>query len=363
MTAHRFISVKKADPLFKKYLLGKADSGLRPIPIETFNLGSPEETVTFELLDEANLKRPSKFEFISRLIKLPTFLLILMPLFYVLTKNYVDERFYDPFSVTLAAISMLFLFAGLNIRNDVVDHLSGFDRVNISYTPKPIMSGWIATWRASQISWILIGVSFIISLPIFILQAELFKLLAVVTTLLVISQFFEKNSYKQNWLGEWALFLLLGPALVSGYQVSLGGGIDTEVLSFGVMWGSACLFLIHVNNFSHLLTSSQARIQNTMTKMGFDKAKRFLIAWWTVYFIFWFLFHWFFGGLFWTLFGTAALVFWSLPLFLKIGQIHSPIGSRLKEIRRESLKTFLMMVAILVAENLWYIGVKLDWTI
>ncbi|MBC7421610.1 MAG: prenyltransferase [Bdellovibrio sp.] len=363
MRSHRFISVKKADPLFSQYLLGKTADGLRPIPVETFNLGSPEETVTFEMLEQKEIQRPSVFEFVSRLIKLPTFLLILMPLFFVFTKNFVDDRFRDPFCIVLAAFAMLFLFAGLNIRNDVVDHLSGFDRVNIAFTAKPIMSGWVTAWKAAHISWILIGISFLISLPIFILQIELFRILVVVIVLLVVSQFFEKNSYKQNWLGEWTLFLLLGPALVSGYQVSLGAGIDTEGLAFGVLWGFACLFLIHVNNFSHMLTSSQAQIKNTMTKMGFDKAKKFLIAWWTTYFVLWFLFHWFYGGMFWTLFGTALLVFWSLPLFLKVAKIQSPIGSSLKEIRRESLKTFLMMVAILVVENLWYIGVKLDWTL
>ncbi len=363
MKPHRFVSLKKADPLFEQYLNGQVEPGYRPIPVETLNLGSPEESVTFELRNLSEIKRPQAFKFISYFIKLPSFTLILMPLFFVLTKNFVADRFYDPFSMLLASIAIVFLYAGLNIRNDVVDHLSGFDRVNIAYSPKPILCGWTTAAASLKISWILIGISFVISLPIFILQNELIRILAVVVILFLATQFLQKNSYKQNWLGEWTLFILVGPALVAGYQVSLGAGVDTQGLAFGVLWGFACLFLIHVNNFSHLLTSSQAQIKNSITKMGFDRAKTFLMIWWGTAIVFWTIFHWFYSNSFWTGFGTAFMIIASMPFFKNLSKIQSPLSSSLKKVRKDSVRAFLAMVFIFLIENFSYVGAKLDWKI
>ncbi|MBC7743044.1 MAG: prenyltransferase [Bdellovibrionaceae bacterium] len=362
MSATRFQTIKKSDPLFIQYLWGESQSGARPVPIETFNLGLPEETVTFEFLTRDQISKVNFLTFLSHFIKLNSFTLVLMPLFFVLTKNFVNDRYNDPFSIILAALSMILLYAGLNIRNDVVDHLSGFDRVNIAFYPKPILKGWITAKTASRISWTLMTGSFLISLPIFILQNELIRVVTGVILLIIMSQLVSKNSYKNTLLGEMTLFLLLGPALVAGYQVSMGAGIDTEVLSFGVLWGTASVFLIHINNFSHLVTSAQARIKNSMTNMGFDNAKKFIIFWWFLLLGMWIGFHWFFMPLLNTLLSTLILIGFSVPFLIQLKKIKSPLGSELRHLRKESVKIFVMIAFIFFVENLLSIGTKLNWT-
>jgi len=366
MNFNSFKTLKRSDAEFEDYLWG-AGTHLQnktvPLPVKTLNLGEKNETVTFQIFTHFEINRPSMWTLIASLIKVHTYILVLMPLFFVLAKNFVDERARDPVSIILAAIASLLLYAGLNIRNDVIDHVYGYDRVNILKSNKPIARGWITARQASKVSWILMGLAAVIALPAFFFEHELISVMCVAAGLFMLGQFVKQNSYKYNRVGEVILFILVGAGLASGYQVALGAGIDTEVLVFGVMWGFAVLFLIHVNNFSHILTSSQAGILNTMTRMGFDKAQKFLIIWWSFFCGLWFIYHYNYASLIWTIFGTLLLVIWSFPLFNKILKIRSPLGSDLDMIRKEAYRAFLIMVFILFSENFWYVGEKLNWSL
>lgn len=358
-----FVSLKKDQKEFREYLLGISPKGYRAIPVQTLNLGSEDETVTFDCRPMKEIPKPSFFLFLISFIKLRSYLLILLPLLFVVVKNFVAGRFYDPFSLCFAVTGMVILYAGINIRNDLVDHMSGFDRVNIPYSDKPILQGWISAYRANQWAWILIFFAAVVSIPTLVLQNEEVRVLVVVLALVFIGQIFRGSYYKEKHFGELILFILIGPGVVSGYQVALGAGIDTEGLAFGILWGFATLFLIHTNNFCHLLTSSQAQIKNSMTKLGFDRAKKFLIWWWVVFILLFFVFHWYYASTFWTWFGTGLLIFWSFPLLIEISKIRSPLGSDLMNLRKTAHHTFTLMVFILMVEFIWYAGVKINWTI
>lgn len=356
-----FITLKKKDSDFKNYLWGKFSNTQLALPMTTMNLDSPEETVTFEIVDKSSVKKPSALHIFSSLIKFQNLFLILLPLFYVLIKNYVDNRFRDPGTCFIATLAMLFIFAALNIRNDVNDHVSGYDRVNIAPTVKPINKGWITASQASNLSWLLTLIAMAISFPVMLRQPEEARVIAVVTVLIFAGRLLSKNSYKNQRWGEVIFFILAGPGVVSGYQVALGAGIDTEGLAFGILWAWGIQFLVHLNNFNHILTSSQAGIKNTMTNSGFDKAKNILIGWWCAFIVLWVLYHYFYASTFWSYLTTAVLIFWSIPTFIKISEIQSPLGSDLAEAKRVGYRNFLLMCVLIVIEFYWYLGNKNDW--
>ncbi|AZZ35763.1 hypothetical protein CIK05_02750 [Bdellovibrio sp. qaytius] len=358
-----FITLKKKDSAFKNYLLGTFSKTQLAMPMSTMNLDSPEETVTFEIVEKSSIKRPSVFSTFFALIKFQNLFLILLPLFYVLVKNYVDNRFRDPGTCMIASLGMLFIFAALNIRNDVNDHMSGYDRVNITHTAKPINKGWITADSASNISWILTMIATLIAVPVMYRQPEEARVIAVVTVLIFAGRLLSKNSYKNQRWGEVIFFILAGPGVISGYQVALGAGVDTEGLAFGVLWAWGIQFLVHLNNFSHILTSSQAGIKNTMTNAGFDKAKKILIGWWCAFIVLWVLYHYFYASTFWSYLTTAILIFWSIPTFIKISETSSPLGSDLAEAKQVGYRTFLLMCVLIVIEFYWYLGNKNDWFI
>jgi|GEM_PF-917538 len=364
-----YVTLKKSDTNFFEYLWGANPNGehnalpktQRAIPVKTYNLGTPEESVTFELKNITDTKKPSFFVFASSLIKLNSFVLILLPLLYILTKNFITKNLTDPLAILLAALSAVLLFAGFNIRNDVNDHTSGFDRVNLGTSCKPIQMGWISAHKAARLSLILILISGVLALPVVFLHPQLLWIIVFSFVLFFIGRFTKNNSYKQQHLGEFILFILAGPALVLGYQVAMGAGLDVQAVSFGTLWGFGVLFLIQINNFSHIMTSSQAGIKNTMTQLGFDRAQKFLVLSWVLFLIFWILFHYYFANIYWLIFGSLLLVFCSVPFFKKILNIKSPMGSDLPHIRNKAHKTFLLMGCLFIAEIFWSLGLLL-WT-
>lgn len=350
----QFKTLKKNDPLFKSYLWGQFSDHLIARPINNLNVGSEQETVTFELVERHKINKPSMIELFFKLIKIRNYVLIFIPLLYIASKNYVDDRFFDPSSFALAIIGSLFLFAAFNIRNDIHDHLSGYDRVNIDHREKPIVKGWVTANEASMVSWILIVIAAVCSVPVMLAQHESARVVAVILILTFLGKLLSKNSYKNQRWGEIIFFLLIGPTLVAGYQTSLGSGVDTECLVFGIMWAWAIQFLVHLNNFSHIMTSSQAGIKNTITNAGFDKAKKILVLWWLLFLGLWTAFHYFYASIFWSWLATLILVFWSIPTLIKIAETQSPVGSDLLSLRKVGYRNFLLMAGLIVLEFLWY---------
>ena len=348
----KYVTIKQSEPSFSDYLWGRTSETLpshqRPLPIKTYHLGTPEESITFEIQNSADIKRPHFLNMISSLIKLKSFSVILFPLFFTMTKNNININHFDFFSLSVAVVASLFLFAGLNIRNDIFDHISGFDRVNIDAQLKPIRQGWITATQASRVSLLLILTAAFLSLTILFYQPKLRLLVLLALSLFSVGRFAKNNSYKQQHLGEFILMVLVGPILVSGYQLAVGADIDFEVLSFGLLWGYIVFYLIQVNNFSHLMTSSQAGIQNTMTKLGFDRSQKFLLIAWTFFILFFSFFQFFYQSAFRLVLCFVFLILASVPLYKKIINIKSPMGSGLQLVRQTAHRVFVMMMMIYV---------------
>jgi 1,4-dihydroxy-2-naphthoate octaprenyltransferase len=358
----RFVTLKKTDVQFSQYIWGTFSNTERALPIESLNNGTTHESVTFEIKKNDEIQKPSYLVIMSRLLKWNYFFLLLIPFLYVFVKNLVFQRIFDPISFGLAAVSSVFLFAGLNIRNDILDHVSGFDRIIKSSGPKPLLLGWITAHKANQISLALSVFAIMLAIPVCIRQHEALRVVVISLILLIVGNFFNKNNYKFNYFSEFILFLILGPTLCAGYQVSMGSGVDTEILVFGTVWGVAVLFLLYIVQFYNLFETSQVGIKNTLTKMGFDKSKTFLISWWIFFIVLWATYHYFYASVFSLWFGTNILIFWSWPTFIKIKQAHSPIGSQLAKVRRAAYRAFALMVAILIVELSSYVYTYLDRT-
>lgn len=356
--ATRYITLKKTDAAFHQYLSGSVDLSFRPIPVKSYNIGTADEAITFELVPTQTQKSATVPALIFRLVKPKTFVLALFPFFYVFFSalGYKGFDFLYTFLATLAALALL---SALNIRNDVVDHYSGFDRVNVEAKPKPIARGWISAEKAQKISNLFLLAALILALPVIWKYPMVLGIVAVSGFLFFIGRLLQKNSYKNQHFGELSLFLLSGPAYFAGLYWAGGTPFILKNVIFSFVWGLGVLFLIQVNNFSHIMTSSQNQIQNTMTKLGFDRAQTYLVFHWLVFVFSWSVFHIYqrdfaVSGAF--IFILAIL---SVHFFYRIKRIRSPMGSGLFRIRKQAYRIFSVMVlfsSILIAwPTLWYL--------
>ncbi len=357
----RYITIQKTDKDFNKYIWGTFSDLEFATPVQSVKQNIQNQEVTFEIKNIHEVNRPFIGKVILQMTKWNYYYLLLVPLFFVFAKNLMFGRLFDLNSFLMSAISSILLCAGLNIRNEVVDHISGYDQVVFLGKPKPLNKAWITAWQANLIAWGLMTIAIVIATPVFLAQKEALRVALVTFVLLILGNFLNKNNYKFNSFSEFILFILFGPALCTGYQTSLGAGIDTEIIVFGTLWGMTAMFLVYIVQFSNLFETSQAGIKNTLTRLGFDKAKIFLKRWWICCLLLWFVFHYFYSSLYWSIMTSLILIFWSISTIIKISAIHSPIGSDLKMVREYGFKIVAIMITLLVIEQIGHVVRFLDW--
>lgn len=348
------ITLSKGDAEFNAYLMGTFSKTHRALPISTLNANSARETVTFEIKPLAEIRRPSYFFLLLYLLKVRAFILILFPLFLLLVKNTADKTIKDPIVVLISTLGILSAYFAVNLRNDYTDHIKGLDRINPQAGSRVIQNGWMT---ASQIRhWAHVFVLFATMFAGMVIFAfpEVIGVVMLTFMVSIWAQFLKKGSFKYHKGGEFFVFLLLGPLLSTGYQISISGFWDIESLYLGIIWGWLVVFLQHIKNFEYIMINAQAKFHNTVTWLGFDRSKTLLKIWWTLFVVQFLAYHYRYAGIFWTWFLGAVLVFCSMPFFIGLNHLHSSVGSDLIRVRRVGYGLVLLSLFLWTAENIWY---------
>jgi 1,4-dihydroxy-2-naphthoate octaprenyltransferase len=350
-----YVTLKKNDSNFEAYLWGTFSMDRTAIPIKSYNLGTVEEAVTFEIIEDANRDLNSTIFHFLKLIKPKNFVFVLLPYLFVISQYFLrlQQESFDSqasISVCLSLVASLFLISGLNARNDVNDHVSGYDRVNATDLNKPITIGLIKAITAQKFSNVLLLFSVVAALPVFWMQPQTLIVAAVAALLIFFGKLLSKNAYKMQHFGEIFLFLLAGPLLTSGFWLAADMPLNETAIGFSIMWGSLILFLVQLNNFANIMTSSQYGIKNTVTRLGFDLAPKFIIFCWSVFYLTWcwVQFAVFFN--FTALVTSVLLAVLSCLFFVRLLHIKSPMGSGLMRIRDLGINIFYFISICLVLQ-------------
>jgi len=354
-------TVGKSDHDFLSYLEGSFSKTQRALPIQSLNIESDQETITFRLVEIKEIERPSYFSLLPEILKMRTWLYAFFPMFLIFVKNAADAEPLHFFSYALACIAALFTFLGLQLRNDYIDYIRGSDRLRLNSQTKPLQKGWLAAWQVRNLSWMFLILAAVVSLPIYWMWPAVLYLVLGLVAVAVVFGVFKKSTYKFEKFHEFFVFLFLGPALFAGLQLSMGDSLDKETLFLGGIWGWLCVFQMYIKNFEDIATSSQYGLKNTINWLGFDRSKVFLKYNWLAFVFAFFIYHWFFASVFSTWFLTAVILFWTWPVLQKQMAVSSPLGSsHLQNIKR--WKSLIVLVTILwFLENLFYISSMWRW--
>jgi 1,4-dihydroxy-2-naphthoate octaprenyltransferase len=348
------VTLSKGSPEFESYLLGTFSKDKRALPVRTLNANSSLETVTFEIKSISEIEMPSLPVLLLYLLKVRALILVLFPMYLILVKNTADKTILDPVVVLLSTLGILCTYIAVNLRNDFTDHIKGLDRINPKAGSRVIQKGWMT---AAQVkSW----ANFFVGLALGAASLVIFAFPVVVGVVLLTflvgiwAQFLKKGSFKYQRGGEVFVFLLLGPFLTTGYHISIAGSWDLESLFLGVIWGWLVVFLQHIKNFEFIIINSQAGFHNTVTWLGFDKAKTMLKWWWLIFLSMFIAYHIEYAGSFWTWFLGGVLAFSAFPFFIGINNLQSPAGSDLVRVRKRGYNLVLVTIFLWALENIWY---------
>ncbi|MGZ5278920.1 MAG: prenyltransferase [Pseudobdellovibrionaceae bacterium] len=347
------ITLSKGDPRFPAYIEGTFSKDHRALPLQSLNVNTSSEQVTFQILLKAQIQPPFLGLHWLQVLKVKNLLMVAFPIFLVFLKNWQAGTLFDPVSSGLGAMGALFLMTAVNLRNDYLDHLSGLDRLHPQSGSHAIQKGWVTASQVRQWSFLYLALGILFGLPALIRYPQILVLVGVFTLLGIFGMTSFKTGLKYRRWSEWTVFLLLGPLLTIGMQFSMGAPFDSSVLLLGALTGWLSMFHLHLKNFEQLMINDQARFQNTVTWLGFEKSKSWLIFCWLVLVAGLGVLHFqvaeFRGGL--LVFAVGLVV---SGLFIRaLLALQSPVGSQMKIVVNIGQKGILALMTVWTFELLW----------
>ncbi len=344
------ITLSKKDSRFFSYIDGTFSHEQRALPVTSLNVNTESEQVTFCLVPTAEIAQ-SLFGFQwLQILKVRNFLMIAFPVFLVFAKNWkhgiLAQINWDPLTGILASLGALCLMTAVNLRNDYLDHISGLDRIHPQSGSRAIQKGWVTAFQVKIWSFVYLGFGVLLGLRAVLLYSEVLIVVAIFAFLGVLGMTSYKTGLKYRRWSEWAVFLLLGPLLTLGIQSSMGGGFDLEAIGIGFLTGALSVFYLHLKNFEQLMVNDQADFQNTISWLGFENGKKWLVGWWIFTIATLNVYHLFYSTTFWQASFLIVTLATILPFVSRLSQITSPLSSRMKNLVPLGKKMILAVMTV-----------------
>lgn len=171
------------------------------------------------------------------------------------------------------AISLLFLHAGSNVISDVDDYKKGVDAKGTLGGSRVLPDGLLTPKEMFRFGLLLFGFAVLAGLPIILDRGMLVLWLGIVG---IIGGFFYTGrpiGYKYVALGDIFIFLLYGPAIVTGTFYALTGMFFTEVLLISIPLGLLVTGILQANNLRDIINDRKANIKTLATVFGEGFAK------------------------------------------------------------------------------------------
>ncbi len=312
--------------------------------------------MTFEIVPLQDIKRPHILTVWIKALRIRSFLTVLFPLFLVLSKNLIGGSGIDPWTLLFATWGVLFLFAAVNLRNDYVDHMKGFDRIDSKLGNRPIQSGWVTAESVRKVSGGFLLLAVLMSLPVMLAFPEISVFVLGAGCLGYLTLFRLRRTFKEWAGGEFGILILVGPLLTCGFELAITGNIFVETLFLGLLWGWMALLPVHLKNLSLIVSQSQAGVSNLMTYFGFDRGKKLIYYWWLAAIILYAGYHYFYTGAFWAVALSFLVTLASLGFSIKLLKLQSPVGSEMEALLRRGMKLVDLVIILWVVDRLWKIN-------
>jgi 1,4-dihydroxy-2-naphthoate octaprenyltransferase len=274
MSESSFITLKKTDVEFKKYLRGDVSSDWLPIPVESINLQQSNESVTFRKLPVSEVSRP--FFWFFTLIRIELIILTLAPAFCVGLYLHTLKFSFSNIDFGLSLLSLLFLHMSIYCMNDYLDHMGGVDRVNDKGGSHVIQKGWIRARSVFILGGAFMAGAIAFATPLFLQNKVIFYLALFVFGILGMGYFLARWKVQAPTITLFILFLLFGPALTLSTEWLLVQNTSVNSLLLGTYFGLMTVTYVHGKQILCMATDQMAGIKSLAVQLGIDKSVKVL---------------------------------------------------------------------------------------
>lgn len=324
----KFVTVKKDSPEFQKYLENRV-SNFRAVPVESQNINTELEMVTFELKEMSEFAAITWKQKIVPLLKLNKFLYFFFPIFYVVTTSWLNSYEVDAVTLLLSWLSVTFLFLAVNLRADYIDHMIGLDRILKKTATKPVSLGWVSAFKVKQFSYLFFAASVVLGIPIVVAFPVTLLAMACATVIIFWAVLRQRQSFRSHLFGDLGWSLLLGPILSVGFELSIRGATTVQTLLFGFVWGVIVFYRIQLQNFEVIMEASVAKIKNGITWLGFDKGKELIVGLWGASVLLFAAFHLIYSHWLYWISTVVLCVIFTYRVRTTYQNLKSPLGSEM----------------------------------
>lgn len=351
------VTLDRRHPDFRAYLRGTFSREKRALPVRSLNVRTPTESVTFRLVPVADVRKPSWPVVWLKALRPRSFLLVLVPLLFALSRS---AGALDPDVPWMATLGLLSLHAAFLLRNDVQDHLSGFDRVRADRGSRAIQNGWLTAAQVEAASWAFLAMALVSGALVIFARPPVGAVVLAAAVLGGTAFFRRETSFRDLSAGQAAFFLLSGPLLFAGLGLAMSGAVTAITIAAGALWGWIALFPVHLRDFENLIVEGQSGRASLVGRAGFDRGLRVLGLWGAVALVGFPALHAadalgeaspalsavVFGG-------ALAVALGAIPFFAGRRALKSPAGSEVARLRRRGEYLFDAMVSLWTVEAAW----------
>lgn len=346
---NELVTLDRKHPEFMAYLRGTFARDRRALPVRSLNVRTPTESVTFQITPVARIARPAWPVVWLKALRPRSFLLVLVPFLFVLSGT-VGAADLDPDLPWIVLIGLVALHGAFLLRNDVQDHIAGFDRMRSDRGSRAIQSGWLSAAQLEKAAWGLLGVAVVCAgLTVFARPAVGVVVLAA--ALLGGFTFFRAETpFREITAGQFFFMLLGGPLLFAGLHVALAGATNEVLVGAGFLWGWIALFPVHLRDLENLIVEGQSGRASLVGRAGFDRSLKIIRVWWFVALLGFAVLQALIGvsSITWIL--LAALIVASGVFARRVRALRSPAGSEVARVRRFGEYLFVGLVFLWVWE-------------
>lgn len=342
----KFITVKKDSPEFKKYLENNFSTEIRAVPVQSQNINTDLEMVTFEMRKASEFKSLSLSQKIVPLLKVSKFLYFFFPIFYVVLTTWLQAFSIDVTTLILSWLGITFLFLAVNLRADYIDHMIGLDRILKKTANKPVSLGWVSAYKVKQFSNLFLIASLLVGIPVVIAFPVTLAVVTCSTIIIFWAVLRQRQSFRSHLLGDLGWSLLLGPILSVGFECAIRGTARWETFFFGLVWAVVVFYRLQLQNFEVIMEASVAKIKNGITWLGFDKGKNLLLILWGASLVLFTIFHMVYAH--W-LYGSSTVLiclFFTYKSRTTFRNLKSPVGSEMNLFVKEFHQLYVLLTLL-----------------
>lgn len=182
------------------------------------------------------------------------------------------EGYFNPVLVALMLVAAIACHAGANLANDYYDHRRGVDTAERPGSSTVIQRGLLSAEAVKRGMLVAFAIAIGLGLAIVALTGPAILFLAL--SCLAVAVLYTGGPIPLGYvaLGEVAVFLAMGLAIVAGSFLALSGTITPMVIVIALPNAFLITAIIHVNNLRDVERDQQARKRTVAMLLGHDRS-------------------------------------------------------------------------------------------